>query len=200
MIKISEDFECEEETYQWVLHQWVDGKDKDDNPKRQKRTTYHSSLSQICDVVVNRQAGMCDIEYCKGCEPTLYGARSRHCMASAHIDLARILESLALDGWNISVLCGNRSKEAQTIAYDAGYSKLKWPNSDHNVFPSHAVDIAPYIPGVGIPWESHTNLWVILAGAFMSKAQHFNIEVEWGGLYQGLQDLGHFALIGHHRE
>lgn len=134
-------------------------------------------------------------QYKKGSNPTTYSGRSSENLHSCHSDLRRILIFLAQDGWNITVVCGHRDEEAQNKAYDSGNSKANWPDSDHNVSPSNAVDIAPYIPGVGIPWENHDNLWIILAGAFMGKAQELNIEVEWGGLYKGLKDLGHFSLI-----
>jgi len=60
MIKISEDFECETDKYQWILHQWYDGKDKDGKTKRQTKQTYHSSLAQVCDVVIDKSASMCE--------------------------------------------------------------------------------------------------------------------------------------------
>ncbi|MEE9223065.1 MAG: hypothetical protein V3V40_06370 [Nitrosomonadaceae bacterium] len=134
-------------------------------------------------------------KYKKGSNITTYGQSSRKNINSCHDNLQIILFELARDGWNITVVDGYRDEERQTEVYNSGSSGAEWPDSDHNVSPSNAVDIAPYIPGVGIPWENCDNLWIILAGAFMSKAQELNIEVEWGGLYKGLKDLGHFSLI-----
>jgi len=135
--------------------------------------------------------------YKKGPEPTNYGLSSTKNLASCHLNLQLILRHLAADGWDISVTYGYRGEDDQNRMYNATpqLSKAKWPDSDHNVYPSNAVDIAPYIPGIGIPWISHDNLWVVLAGAFLLKAQELNIEVEWGGLYKNLKDLGHFSLI-----
>lgn len=60
MIKFSEDFECEQDPHQWVLYEWYIGKAKDGKePKRQCKTTYHGSLYQVCDTVIDRQAGKC---------------------------------------------------------------------------------------------------------------------------------------------
>jgi len=60
MIKFNNDFEFERDKYQWILHHWVDGKDKDGNPKRSRRTTYHGTLSQLCDVIMERTCGRCE--------------------------------------------------------------------------------------------------------------------------------------------
>lgn len=60
MIKINEDFEAERDNYCWHLHQWFDSKDKDGNPKRSKRTTYHPNLKQVLDAVLDKQAGKCE--------------------------------------------------------------------------------------------------------------------------------------------
>ena len=43
----------------------------------------------------------------------------------------------------IQVICGERGEEDQRKAYEAGMSKLKFPNSAHNKHPSHAIDCIP---------------------------------------------------------
>lgn len=45
---------------------------------------------------------------------------------------------------DITVLCGHRGQAAQNQAFKDGTSKKMWPDSEHNYFPSKAVDIAPY--------------------------------------------------------
>jgi len=45
---------------------------------------------------------------------------------------------------DVSVLCGHRGQVEQDWAYKQGNSKLPWPKSKHNSFPSRAVDLAPY--------------------------------------------------------
>lgn len=39
-----------------------------------------------------------------------------------------------------SVICGHRNEVDQTEAYRSGHSKVKFPNSKHNSYPSKAVD------------------------------------------------------------
>ena len=43
-----------------------------------------------------------------------------------------------------TILVGHRGKIAQNIAFYTGKSKLKYPKSKHNSFPSEAVDVIPY--------------------------------------------------------
>lgn len=67
MIKINEDFEFERDNHGWQLHQWRDGKSKDGSPKRQKKTTYHSNIDQVCAAFIDRSAGDCSsIEELRG--------------------------------------------------------------------------------------------------------------------------------------
>jgi len=58
-MKIDDRFEVERDTYCWMLHDWRDGKDRDGNPKRMKRTTYHRDLVQVSEVILDRTAGEC---------------------------------------------------------------------------------------------------------------------------------------------
>ena len=60
MLKINDRFETERDKYQWLLHEWTDGQDKHGNPKKQRKTTYHASLKQVCETVIDRQAGDCE--------------------------------------------------------------------------------------------------------------------------------------------
>src|SRR5574343_460890 len=49
--------------------------------------------------------------------------------------------------FDCSILCGHRGEAEQNEAYDNGFSKLRYPNSLHNIYPSLAVDAAPFING-----------------------------------------------------
>ena len=133
------------------------------------------------------------IKYEKQPHPTVYGHKSQQCISELHSQLSAILDCLREDGWDISVICGYRDKAAQDEAFSSGNSKARWPTSKHNQDPSLAVDIAPWISGHGIEWKD-PRPWIILAGAFMEKAQELDIKVRWGGLFHGLRDLGHFEL------
>lgn len=46
--------------------------------------------------------------------------------------------------YDFTVVCGHRGQEEQDKAYAQGFSKVKFPNSKHNSYPSLAVDLAPW--------------------------------------------------------
>lgn len=55
MIKVDERFEFERDTYGWKLHEWSEGVNpKTQKPTRTKRTTYHSSVEQVCKALLDR--------------------------------------------------------------------------------------------------------------------------------------------------
>ena len=54
-------YEARRDPHQWILTEFYEGKDrKTGNPKRQSRETYHASLSQVCRLIVDREAGRCE--------------------------------------------------------------------------------------------------------------------------------------------
>jgi len=59
MIKFNDKFSFEKDQYCWHLHEYYMGKDKDKNPKRQKKTTYHATLEQVCNTIIDRSCGDC---------------------------------------------------------------------------------------------------------------------------------------------
>lgn len=54
MIKINDDFSFEWDVYSWKLIEIVDGMDKDKNPKKQERHTWHPSIPMLCQYVLGR--------------------------------------------------------------------------------------------------------------------------------------------------
>jgi len=63
-------------------------------------------------------------------------------------DLIQIVCYDAIQVVDFSIITGHRGKAEQNAKYPK-YSKVKWPNSKHNSFPSKAIDIAPYIKPYG---------------------------------------------------
>jgi len=122
-----------------------------------------------------------------------YGDASRARLSTCHSDLQRLFKALAEDGWDIAIVCGHRTEEAQSEAYANQKSRLSWPHSRHNKSPSIAIDAAPWINGA-IPWDADDSVWIQFAGIVMSKAAELNIDIIWGGLFRGLKDLNHFEL------
>lgn len=53
-MKIGPDFEITRDRYNYIVIEWANGTDKDGNPKRQKRESYHGTLLQACNRVQAR--------------------------------------------------------------------------------------------------------------------------------------------------
>lgn len=132
-----------------------------------------------------------------------FGSRSLHNLRTCHPDLVRVLK-LALS-WGVidfAVVEGHRGEARQNAAFEAGNSKLRWPDGKHNDFPSRAADLAPWIGGA-IPWNDR-RYWDVLAGAVLAAAAQLGVELRWGGDWDGdtdlsdqkFNDLGHFELRG----
>lgn len=114
-------------------------------------------------------------------------------IATCHRDLRRLVEELWKDGHAFHVLCGHRDKVAQTRAYEAKKSKLPWPKSRHNTFPSRAMDLAPY----PLDWEA-VKEFDELAKIVLNKAAMMGIKLVWGGSWKKLVDRPHFELAADH--
>ena len=100
-----------------------------------------------------------------------------------------------------SILAGHRTKEEQNKLFHEVPKKtqLKYPNSKHNIFPSRAVDVAPY----PIDWEDRERFYYF-AGIVKGVAHGLGIDIRWGGDWdsdgdfkdQTFDDLVHFELRG----
>lgn len=112
-----------------------------------------------------------------------------------------------------TIIIGHRTEEQQKAAYRDGKTKLNWPNSLHNTYPSRAVDAAPYVPGLQIPWPAKAKtekeqiqrygMFYYFAGVVKAEAVRQGIHIRWGGDWDGdnnftdqrFNDLVHFKLM-----
>jgi peptidoglycan L-alanyl-D-glutamate endopeptidase CwlK len=81
-------------------------------------------------------------------------------------------------------ICGHRGPEEQDRAYRAGASKLKWPNSKHNILASEAADVLPLpVPTTSEGWEDprYRELICTLAGWTLRTAKECGVPLVWGG-------------------
>jgi hypothetical protein len=134
---------------------------------------------------------MFDIEYS-------FGKSSTERLKTCHEDLQLIM-NYVIKFRDCSILCGHRTKELQNEYFDSGKSKVKYPHSKHNKFPSFAVDVMPY--DNGIDWEDIQTI-----GEFARFVQgialgRFGIKIRWGGDFnsdwknnQKFFDAPHFEL------
>ncbi|UZJ37345.1 M15 family metallopeptidase [Prosthecochloris sp. SCSIO W1103] len=102
------------------------------------------------------------------------------------------------------VLCGHRNRAEQERAFSEGTSKVGWPKSKHNKYPSHAVDVAPYdMPPVGpVNWQDRERM-TFFAGFVLATAKQLGINIRWGGDWDRdtqvrdnrFDDLVHYELV-----
>lgn len=100
--------------------------------------------------------------------------------------------------YDCSIICGHRNAEDQNKAYASKNSKVKWPDSKHNNYPSSGIDVVPYPYG----WDSIEQFYY-MAGMVFIIADKKRIKIRWGGDWdrdgdfndQTFMDLGHFELI-----
>lgn len=68
---------------------------------------------------------------------------SKERLRTCHRDLQTLFAHVIQD-YDCSVICGTRGEEAQNKAFAEGNSKLQYPDSKHNSFPSLAADVVPH--------------------------------------------------------
>lgn len=130
-----------------------------------------------------------------------FGSESKIQLATIKEPL-RILAYEAIKYYDFKVLCGHRPKEIQDQAYREGRSKVQWPNSKHNPFPSDAVDVAPF----PVRWpqtEFEYRHWYMFIGFMRGIASRLGIGIrcgaDWDGDFrvkdQNFHDLPHIELL-----
>ena len=82
---------------------------------------------------------------------------------------------------DFKLICGYRNQIEQDAAFNTGNSKLRWPDSKHNKFPSQAVDVVPYFKNPPhVRWNDEQSFY-LLAGYIKAIADNLNIKIRWGG-------------------
>jgi peptidoglycan L-alanyl-D-glutamate endopeptidase CwlK len=126
-----------------------------------------------------------------------FSQKSRELLAGCDLKLQEIC-CRAIEIIDFTIITGYRNKEDQDKAFQEGKSEEIYPNSKHNIYPSRAVDIAPY----PVDWNDSARFY-FLAGIIMGLAYSKGIKLRWGGNWKNdfdlknnkSNDLGHFELI-----
>ena len=100
--------------------------------------------------------------------------------------------------YDCTIIYGTRGEDIQNKLFDEGKSKVRYPNSKHNSFPSRAVDVVPY----PVDWQD-TDRFYHFGGYVLATAHRLGIGVRWGGDWDGdldlkdqnFNDLAHWELI-----
>jgi hypothetical protein len=114
----------------------------------------------------------------------------------AHPKLQRVFNEV-IKHFDCSVIEGYRLKEEQDAAYHNGRTKVQWPDSKHNTYPTQAVDVIPW----PVNWKD-TERFYYFAGFVKGIARSMGIKLRWGGDWdsdtevkdQDFNDLPHFEL------
>jgi len=126
-----------------------------------------------------------------------FGTTSRNRLDTCHADLQRLFNVVVLS-FNCSVLAGHRGRVEQDRLHAEGKSKLKYPDSRHNKYPSMAVDVVPY----PVDWTD-INRFYFFAGFVKATALNLGITIRFGGDWdsdthvsdQDFMDLPHYELV-----
>ncbi len=116
-----------------------------------------------------------------------FSGTSLNNFATLHRDLQIILEE-AITLIDFAIICGHRSEIDQAKAFLSGKSKLKWPNSRHNSWPSEAADLVPF----PVSWDDEEGFRHI-AEVIRAIGAQYKIQITWGGDWP-MRDLVHFEL------
>lgn len=95
-------------------------------------------------------------------------------LSTCDIRLQKLFLSVVKE-MDCTILCGYRNEEDQERAFQKGLSKVHFPHSKHNTFPSVAVDVVPY----PIDWNDRQR-FVDLYHAARRHAIVMRIRIRWG--------------------
>lgn len=126
-----------------------------------------------------------------------FSEHSRAALDSADPKLRAIFDEV-IKFQDCTVLCGFRNEKEQGEAFAKGFSKVEWPNSKHNTFPSRAVDVAPW----PLDWNEPRRFY-FFAGYVKAVAERLGTKIRWGGDFGGdgnltndkFVDLPHYELV-----
>lgn len=115
-------------------------------------------------------------------------------LATCHPDIQKVIRE-AIKYVDFIVVEGYRSEVKQEEYFKKGTSKVRYPNSYHNVSPALAIDIAPWDGKSKIYWSDREKFFK-LAKIIKREADSLNIPLDWG--YDMWEwDLPHWQLTSY---
>lgn len=135
-----------------------------------------------------------------------FSQRSINNLSTCHVDL-QVLFNEVIKHFDCIVTDGHRNKAAQNKAFYGGFSKVKWPNGNHNKFPSLAADVYPYEPRIVVDWNDNQRFhyfggWVMGIAVMLKEQGKITHSIRWGGDWdrdtnikdENFRDTGHFEI------
>jgi peptidoglycan L-alanyl-D-glutamate endopeptidase CwlK len=127
-----------------------------------------------------------------------FSKSSRERLATCDERLQRIAFAM-IEWFDFTVICGHRDQKTQDQVFRDGFSKVKWPDGEHNEMPSRAIDAVPY----PIDWKDIERM-ALFAGAFIATGRLMGITIRWGGDWDRdtkvqdneFDDRVHFEIVG----
>ena len=87
-----------------------------------------------------------------------FSQKSKTNLATCH-PLLQLIFNEVINHVDCTVLEGHRGEKEQNEAFNKGFSKVRFPNSKHNTYPSMAADVVPY----PIDWKD-TQRFILFIG------------------------------------
>jgi len=109
-----------------------------------------------------------------------YGNASKARLQHAHPALRMWAARLILI-FDHTVVCSHRSEDEQEEAFRNGKSKVHYPDSYHNIYPSRALDLAPWDQSRGVIDWDHPDRFILMAGMALQLAREMSLPIVWGG-------------------
>lgn len=124
-------------------------------------------------------------------------------LATCHPDLQTLFKEV-IKYFDCTIVCGHRNQADQDKAYDEGKSQLKWPNGNHNAYPSNAVDVIP----CPVDWNDTRRIyyfagWVMMLARILKEQGKITHLIRFGGDWDNdtevkdnsFNDIVHYELI-----
>lgn len=127
-----------------------------------------------------------------------FSAESKRKLATCHASLQKLFTTV-VEGWDCTILEGERTEAQQLLNVAAGVSKTM--DSKHLHRPSTAVDVAPFpvtwpqrptpgaSPAVLLTWAKDIGRYYFFAGYVIAVARRLDIAVRYGGDWDGDRDI-----------
>ena len=117
-----------------------------------------------------------------------FSKRSKKSLEGVHPDLVKVTtRALEITEVDFVVIEGMRTLERQKQLFNKGASKTM--NSRH--LTGHAVDLAAWVDGT-VSWD--WPYYAKIAKAMKQAAKELDVEISWGGDWDGFPDGPHFQL------
>jgi len=122
-----------------------------------------------------------------------FSKRSLNNLKECHPKLQKIAHE-AIKYIDFAVIDGHRSKEEQNLAYENGFSTVKWPMSRHNTTPSLAFDFVPWHKEKPHVRWGDLNSFIEVITVMKREAKKLGIVMISGGDWVSFKDYPHIQL------